>query len=64
METKADKIAAIAMGILFLFGGVGSLFTLPAHWPWYLDAMFAIMVFGCSLMCFSAVLFGVPGSRK
>ena len=64
MNTKADKVAGIALGIIFFAMGIASLFMLPAEWRWYQDVMFGIAIFGCSLGCFAAVFFGVPGSRK
>ena len=64
MNTKADKVAGIAMGIIFFILGIWGLFIIPSDWAWYQKVLLEISVFGCSLGCFSAVLFGVPGSRK
>ena len=64
MNTKADKVAGIVMGIIFFALGIWALFDFPSNWQWYLKVMLEISVFGCSLGCFAAVLFGVPGSRK
>ncbi len=64
MHTKADKVAGIALGIIFLSMGIASLFMLPAHWEWYMKVLYEIAIFSGSLGCFAAVFFGVPGSRK
>ncbi len=64
MNTTADKVAGIALGIIFFCLGIASLFMLPSQWTWYQDVMFGIAIFGCSLGCFAAVFFGVPGSSK
>ncbi len=64
METKADKIAGIVMGTIFFFLGIWGIFTFPSDWEWYLKVMLEISLFGCSLGCFAAVLFGVPNSPK
>jgi len=64
METKADKVAAIALGTIFFFLGIWGLFTFPSDWEWYQKVLLEISVFGCSLGCFAALVFGVPGSRK
>ena len=64
MDTKADKIAGIALGTIFFFLGIWGLFISPTDWEWHHKILLEISVFGCSLGCFAAVLFGVPGSRK
>ena len=64
METKADKIASIAMGIIFLILGIWVLFDFPSDRELYQKVLLEIVVFGCSLTCFSVALFGIPGSRK
>ena len=64
MNTKADKIAGIIMGVLFLCAGIYSLFILPPHWEWYTRVLYEIAIFGSSLGCFSLAFFGAPGSRK
>ena len=64
MNSNADKIAGIIMGTLFLFAGIYSLFILPSHWEWYTRVLYEAAIFGCSLGCFAAVFFGVPGSHK
>ena len=64
MNTKADKVAGIAMGIIFLFLGIWVLFDFPSDWEWYQKVLLEISAFGCSLACFAAAFFGVPGSRK
>lgn len=64
MNTNADKAAGIAMGIIFLVLGIWVLFDFPSDWEWYQKILLEIIVFGCSLMCFSAAFFGIPGSRK
>ena len=64
MNTKADKVAGIAMGIVFLLLGIWGLFDMPSEWVWYQKVLLALAVFLCSLMCFSAAFLGIPGSRK
>ena len=64
METKADKIAGILLGVIFFCLGIWALFVFPAGWQWYLRVLLEISLFSCSLGCFAAVLFGVPGSGK
>lgn len=64
MHTTADKVAGIALGIIFFLMGIASLFMLPSDWSWYQNVMFGIAIFGCSVGCFAAVFFGVPGSGK
>ena len=64
MNTKADKIASIAMGIIFLILGIWVLFDFPSDREWYQTVLLEVVVFGCSLTCFSVALFGIPGSRK
>ena len=64
MNTKADKVAGIAMGVVFLLLGIWGLFDMPSEWVWYQKALLRLAVFGCSLMCFSAAFLGIPGSRK
>ena len=64
METKSDKVAAVALGTIFFFLGIWGLFVIPSDWQWYQKVLLEISVFGCSLACFAALLFGVPGSRK
>ena len=64
MNTKADKIASIAMGVIFLVLGIWVLFDFPSDREWYQKVLLEIVVFGCSLTCFSAAFLGIPGSRK
>lgn len=64
MNTKADKVAGIALGIMFLCLGIWGLFALPNDWVWHRKVLLEAAVFGCSIMCFSAAFLGVPGSRK
>ena len=64
MNTKADKAAGIALGVIFLLLGIWGLFDMPSGWVWYQKVLLALAVFLCSLMCFSAAFLGVPGSRK
>ena len=64
MNAKADKAAGIAMGIIFFLLGIWGIFALPGDWDLHQKVLLEIVVFGCSLMCFSAAFFGIPGSRK
>lgn len=58
-----DKIAGIILGTMFLCGGIGMLFALPEHWPWYRKVIFEFAMFGASLLCFMMGFFGIktPG---
>ena len=62
MNTKADKLAGIALGTMFFLLGIWGLFAIPGDWIWYQKVLLELAVFGCSLMCFTATLLGIPGS--
>ena len=64
MNTKADKVAGIVLGTLFLCAGIYSLFILPADWEWHTRVLYEIAVFGSSLGCYLLAFFGAPGSHK
>ena len=64
METKADKIASVAMGVIFLILGIWVLFDFPGDRDWYQTVLLEVVVFGCSLTCFTVAFFGIPGARK
>ena len=63
MNTKADKAAGIALGVMFLCLGIGMLFALPENWTWFQKALFELVLFGSSLLSFMLGVFGLrtPG---
>ena len=60
----SDKVAGAIMGTIFLFAGIGMLFALPEHWPWYRQVLFEVTIFGCSLVSFVLGFFGFPTPNK
>ena len=46
MDTKADKIAGIALGTIFFFLGIWGLFISPTDWEWHHKILLEISVFG------------------
>lgn len=64
MNTKADKLAGIALGTMFFLLGIWGLFAIPDGWIWYQKVLLELAVFGCSLMCFTATFLGIPDSGK